>query len=123
MWAAWRATTSATIRETYVTGQVFGTDNVGGVVGRNASRLVDGSVVAGNIGVVWTNADVNADADFAGGLVGNNYARIAASYATGTVQRRRQGRAGGLVGLNNSVILSGNTAAGTVITSYATGTL
>ncbi len=97
---------AGTIRETYVTGRVFGGDNVGGVVGKNQ--------VGGNIVVVWTNVDVNANADSAGGLVGDNADRIAATYATGAVHAART-RAGGLVGNNQS--------AGTVITTYATGTV
>ncbi len=97
---------AGTIRDTYVTGRVFGANNVGGVVGRNQT--------GGNIMVVWTNADVNANEDFAGGLVGNNAARIAATYATGSVHANLT-RAGGLVGINQTN--------GTVITSYATGTV
>ncbi len=97
---------AGTIRDTYVTGRVFGANNVGGVVGKNDT--------GGNIMVVWTNVDVNANEDRAGGLVGNNHARIAATYATGAVHANLT-RAGGLIGINHS--------AGTVITSYATGTV
>ncbi len=91
------------IRWVYVTGSVSGDNNVGGVVGENRANA--------DIAIVWTSADVEADADTAGGLVGNNLGKIAASYATGTVQA--DNHAGGLIGSNGTN--------GTVVISYATG--
>ena len=97
---------AGTIQEVYVTGRVFGRDNTGGVVGNNQT--------GGDIRIVWTSADVNADRDYAGGLVGSNSARIAATYAIGAVDASGSG-AGGLIGNND--------ADGKVIISYATGTV
>ena len=41
MWAGWSATTGATITQSYATGPVSGTTNVGGLVGNNANVDAD----------------------------------------------------------------------------------
>ena len=90
------------IRTSYVTGQVSGTDNVGGLVGINHS-----------IGVVrgcYATSRV-AGEDDVGGLVADNRGILAASYATGQVSGVTE--AGGLVGFNQPD--------GEIQASYATG--
>ena len=100
----------------------------GGLVGVNEWVIADSSAdvtisAAHAGGLVGTNGweidfchaagDVSSPLD-AGGLVGNNLARIFQSYATGTstAVKKRKARAGGLVGYNYP---------GSIIQSYATG--
>ncbi len=93
---------SGEIRTSYVTGQVSGTDNVGGLVGINA--------FTGYIRGCYATVRVTGEDDL-GGLVGDNRGIIGASYATGRVTGVTE--AGGLVGNNQ--------ADGEISSSYATG--
>ncbi len=112
---------SGEIRTSYVTGQVSGTDNVGGLVGINAftgevrgcyaaSRVTGeddvGGLVGDNRGIIgagYSTGRVTGVTE-AGGLVGNNQAdgEISSSYATGRVTGASN--AGGLVGLNDGEV-------------------
>ena len=92
----------------YATGDVdggHGSDNVGGLVGRNLGTIV-ASYATGAV-------DGNSGNDGVGGLVGWNAATIVASYATGAVDggRGNSDAVGGLVGWNEV----------TIVASYATG--
>ena len=92
----------AEIRTSYVTGQVSGKENVGGLVGINHS--------IGEVRGCYATSRVTGEDDV-GGLVGDNRGILAASYATGQVSGVTE--AGGLVGTNQSD--------GEVQASYATG--
>ena len=93
---------SAEIRTSYVTGQVSGKDNVGGLVGINSSF--------GEVRGCYATSRVTGEDDV-GGLVGDNRGILAASYATGQVSGVTE--AGGLVGFNQPD--------GEIQASYATG--
>ena len=93
---------SAEILTSYVTGQVSGRDNVGGLVGISTS--------VGEVRGCYSTSRVTGEDDV-GGLVGDNRGILAASYATGQVSGVTE--AGGLVGNNQSD--------GEIQASYATG--
>ena len=88
-----------TIRSSYATGSVMGTNDVGGLVGNNDNNSTTTASYA--TGDVSGNSDV-------GGLVGFSKGTITSSYATGSVTGTND--VGGLVGQN-----AGN---GTVMSSY-----
>ena len=92
----------AQIRASYVTGQVSGNDNVGGLVGINH--------FLGEVRGCYSTSRVTGEDDV-GGLVGDNRGILAAGYATGRVSGVTE--AGGLVGNNQSD--------GEIQASYATG--
>lgn len=117
----------SSVTHSYVTGDVIGNEDVGGLVGENGSAITDShanSTVSGvnNIGgltgrhrggtISRSHADgeVNSSGSHAGGLVGNSSGVINSSYATGDVFAVGW-EAGGLVGVNGSTING----------SYATG--
>ena len=96
---------SGPIGTSYATGSVFGSIGVGGLTGKNRNAITS-SFAAGNV--------VGTDDGFrVGGLVGENYGSIRGSYAKGNVLGGF--RVGGLVGANFSH--------GTIISSYAIGTV
>ena len=92
------------IRDSYVTGSVGGTTNVGGLVGEAKSRS--------EIRASYSRASVDASGGRAGGLVGSlrSKSRIIAAYATGTVDG--SSFVGGLVGQGE---------ASDIVASYSTG--
>ncbi|MCY4558322.1 MAG: Ig-like domain-containing protein, partial [Chloroflexi bacterium] len=110
-----------TIINSYTTGQVSGSNGVGGLVGGS----YDTSMIIGS----YSTATVTGSSDDVGGLVGGNEGTIIASYATGNVTGTGEaddnyvagsssgsGHAiGGLVGLNYPDQK--------IIASYATGTV
>ncbi len=80
------------IGTSYATGNVYGTISVGGLVGNNNNGgIITASYAAGNVGSAEGGARI-------GGLVGENYGAIRASYANGNVLGGS--RVGGLVGAN-----------------------
>ncbi len=90
-----------TVTESYATGTVDGSGEVGGLVGDNA----------GTVGESYATSTVSGESAV-GGLVGrNDFGTVEESYATGTVSGTA--RVGGFVGRN----------IGTVNESYATGTV
>ena len=93
---------SGEIRTSYVTGQVSGTDNVGGLVAINP--------FSGEVRGCFSTSRVTGDDDV-GGLVGDNRGIIGAGYSTGRVTGITE--VGGLVGINH--------AGGEIASSYATG--
>ena len=124
------SSTNATIENIYVTGNIRGEENVGGLVGTNNGTIrksyVMGTVrgrssVGGLVGfftdgVIETSyamGAVTAIDDYVGGLVGNIFkGEIKNSYATGNVEGRDV--VGGLVGGGSG---------GKAEKSYATGTV
>ncbi|MCY4559700.1 MAG: MBG domain-containing protein, partial [Chloroflexi bacterium] len=111
-----------TIINSYTTGQVSGTNAVGGLVG----ATYNSSMIIGS----YSTATVTGSSDDVGGLVGGNQGTVIASYATGNVTgtgeaddtyRLPSGASGnghatgGLVGLNYPDQK--------IIASYATGTV
>jgi filamentous hemagglutinin family protein len=103
------------IVNSYTTGAVSGSSDVGGLVG---GADIDGLTLqpGGQIIGSFATGPVNG-AGYAGGLVGYNAgASIDTSYATGNVASLSGGAAGGLVGYNY-----GNGS--TITDSYATGTV
>ena len=115
-----------TISDSYVTGSVIGSGDIGGLVGRNRNGgTISGSYFTGSVrggrdtgGLVGENSSTISDSyatgsvnggNLAGGLVGSNEGTIRDSYATGLVTG--DGDVGGLVGSNE----------GTIRDSYATG--
>ena len=90
------------IRTSYVTGQVSGKENVGGLVGINH--------FIGEVRGCYATSRVTGEDDV-GGLVGDNRGILAAGYATGQVSGVTE--AGGLVGFNQPD--------GEIQASYATG--
>ena len=92
------------IRTSYVTGQVSGKDNVGGLVGINH--------FIGEVRGCYATSRVTGEDDV-GGLVGDNRGILAAGYATGQVSGVTE--AGGLVGFNQPD--------GEIQASYATGSV
>ena len=90
------------IRTSYVTGQVSGKENVGGLVGINH--------FIGEVRGCYATSRVTGEDDV-GGLVGDNRGILAAGYATGQVLGVTE--AGGLVGFNQPD--------GEIQASYATG--
>ena len=137
-------TNNGRIDNSYVTGQVLGTEkynSVGGLVGRSGtgSRITDsyatakvsgpyyvgglvGKLFKGTIQSSHATGDVSgignttSTANQIGGLVGSNYGTIQSSYATGDVSGRYY--IGGLVGLSGSGQQTLNIK---IIDSYATG--
>ena len=120
---------SAEVTHSYVTGDVIGNEDVGGLVGDNRSSITDshanGSVSGNNavggltgahnggtIARSYAGGEVNASAHNAGGLAGYSSATVNGSYATGDVFAVGPA-AGGLIGHNQ----------GTINGSYATGTV
>ena len=91
------------IANSYVTGTMFGNDDVGGLVGRNEEI---GIIINSHSAV--TVFDGGKDV---GGLVGENEGTIKNSYATGSVSSKKG--TGGLVGENE----------GTIMNCYATGSV
>ena len=92
------------IRTSYVTGQVSGKENVGGLVGINH--------FIGEVRGCYATSRVTGEDDV-GGLVGDNRGILAAGYATGQVSGVTE--AGGLVGFNQPD--------GEIQASYATGSV
>ena len=90
------------VRTSYVTGQVSGKENVGGLVGINH--------FIGEVRGCFATSRVTGEDDV-GGLVGDNRGILAAGYATGQVSGVTE--AGGLVGFNQPD--------GEIQASYATG--
>ncbi len=103
----------AAIEQSYATGKVTGTDNLGGLVGlAEGGGSITGSYAKGNV----------SGLDLLGGLVGNDMdTTIATSHAGGTVTSNQisgsDTDAGGLVG--EYVLV--NSASGAITSSYATG--
>jgi PGF-CTERM protein len=85
-----------TVTESYATGDVSGTSNVGGLAGAN-SGIINKSYATGNV-------SGSGDKKNVGGLVGENQpsATVRESYATGDVSGRRE--VGGLVGENRGIV-------------------
>ncbi len=100
------STSSGKISDSYATGSVSGSwAEVGGLVGKNNEGTISDSYATGSV----------SGGDVVGGLVGNNNeneATIIASYATGNVTG--DSFVAGLVGRNSG---------GSVIASYATGSV
>ena len=101
---------SGTIDGSDASSNVTGYTGIGGLVGLNDSGAVTGSHATGA---------VNADSDYAGGLIGVNLAStsastVANSYATGIVNGGNY--VGGLIGYN-----SANGYGGNISSSHATG--
>ncbi|RLM53518.1 PGF-pre-PGF domain-containing protein [Halobellus sp. Atlit-31R] len=94
----------ATVRESYATGAVNGSDRVGGLVGLNDNSEVTVSYATGNL----------SGSEYVGGLVGdNNGGEVTVSYATGDVDGSEF--VGGLVGQNqNGATISESYAVGAV---------
>ncbi|MYC32167.1 MAG: hypothetical protein F4X64_03200 [Chloroflexi bacterium] len=117
------------IGDSYVTGNVVGDLDFGGLVGRQGE--------AGSITRSYATASVSGRQS-SGGLVGRNDGQISASYATGNSAASGP-NAGGLVAYNTGTIAASyatgsatsgddvgglvgeNTASGTITASYATG--
>jgi hypothetical protein len=102
----------ATISSSHSGSSVWGSQNVGGLVGRNDCRLcsIEDSHATGDVFATHVSS-----ARRAGGLVGWNHGTILNSYATGDVSGGTRGdQIGGLVGLLD---------AGTVERCYAMGTV
>ncbi|WP_419234100.1 GLUG motif-containing protein [Aliarcobacter cryaerophilus] len=91
-----------TISNSYATGNVRGTQRIGGLVGFNVNGTISNSYATGNV----------SGTEKIGGLVGENYGTISNSYATGNVSGTKN--IGGLVGYNYMA---------TIKNSYATGNL
>jgi hypothetical protein len=94
--------------ESYATATVSGQQAVGGLVGNN-----DGGIDNAMIRKSYATGDVFGDGDDGevGGLVGDNFGKVATSYATGNVTGTEE--VGGLVGFNDG--------GGEISESYATG--
>jgi hypothetical protein len=121
------------INNSYVTGIIQGTDEVGGLVGDNYDGTINNSYVTGfvegnqkiggltgyNFRAIVENSHAEVDViglGSIGGLVGlsqNSVSKIINSYATGNVNATAN-NAGGLVGYNDG---------GDINNSYATGTV
>jgi len=122
-------TDGSTVIESYATGSVTGTGEVGGLVGYNGGTVIEsyaegsvtgtevvGGLVGFNGGTVsesYAEGSVTGDSAAVGGLVGiNNFGTVSESYATGSVTSDFAA-VGGLVGFNF----------GDVSESYATGSV
>ncbi|MEC5218852.1 filamentous hemagglutinin family protein [Actimicrobium sp. GrIS 1.19] len=92
---------SKTITNSYATGSVIGSANVGGLVGNNDST--------GVINNSHAQGAVTAASNYTGGLAGSNYHTISGSFSTSTVNGNDW--VGGLIGYNY---------AGAISTSYHT---
>ncbi|MDE2814775.1 MAG: fibronectin type III domain-containing protein [Gemmatimonadota bacterium] len=120
---------SSTVTHSYVTGDVIGVEDVGGLVGDSRAAITDShasSTVSGNFrvggltgahngGIIarsHASGEVNASLRHAGGLAGYNSSTINGSYATGDVFAVEDGT-GGLIGYNSGII-NGSYATGTV---------
>ena len=102
---------TGTISHSAVTGNVNGSDTVGGLVGENDTTTAE---ILNSYAIV----DVSGE-DCIGGLVGRvlHGGAISSSYATGSVNGTRS-NVGGLVGANG---LNGDYPGGTISNSYTTG--
>jgi filamentous hemagglutinin family protein len=99
--------TSGTIEDSYATGNVSGTANVGGLVGQNTSATISRTYATGS---------ATGSGNIVGGLVGQHNgatATITDSHATGAVTGKSN--TGGFVGYTYT--------SSTISTSYATGTV
>ncbi len=87
-----------------VTAVASGTDYYGGLVGYSTTRRIgwDSAPIRASIVASYATGRVSGNANFMGGLVGDNAGEIFASYATGDVSGRRY--IGGLVGDNGAPI-------------------
>ena len=120
---------SSSVTNSYVTGDVIGNQDVGGLVGDNyavitdshANSIVSGTFTAGGLvgahhgGTIarsYADGEVNTSSHNAGGLAGYSQATINGSYATGDVFSVGNS-AGGLVGQSRGII-NGSYATGTV---------
>jgi uncharacterized protein (TIGR02145 family) len=104
------------ITDCTVTGQVNGSSNVGGLIGSNKGAITN----CHNTGNVTGGSSV-------GGLIGSNYSVITNSYATGDVKSSSEGvfasSIGGLVGINESGIITDCYATGKVTGGKSVGGL
>ncbi len=126
-----------TIHNSYSTGNVSGSDGVGGLVGHNEGTIryafstgivsgmynvggLVGSVSGGNISNSYSTGNVTGT-DCVGGLVGNTYSgSIDNSYSTGNVTGRKY--VGGLVGYNYyGTIYDSNNTGNVAGTDYVGG--
>ena len=123
-----------TIRNSYATGTVSGTSNMGGLVGALETGTITSSYATGGVsgatagGLVGLQNSGTISASYAsgavsgtlytGGLAGLNSGTVSSSYATSTVRSTQY--SGGLVGLNSGT-LSADYASGTVSGSIAGG--
>jgi len=99
---------SASISNSYVTGNVSGSTVVGGFVGFNLGEIVDSHAII----------TVSASSSKVGGFVGENWEVISKSYATGSIDEGGNST-GGFVGYNNNWD-AGSPFTGTISDSYAT---
>lgn len=110
---------SASIENSYSTGQVHGNNWVGGLVGSNSGSIIDSHSSADVDGVATCS-----NCSYVGGLAGVNAGQILRSYATGSV--RGGNYVGGLVGaLSADFIFYTNiyNAIGNITDSYSTGSV
>jgi len=134
---------ASNVSNSYSTGIVSGTYNVGGLVGWNNYGTVDSSYSTGSVTGKLTGGGSGGDGSWAvGGLVGwNDHGTVDSSYSTGSVTGDGT-TVGGLVGVNyegtvsnsystgsvsgvDSVggLVGGNAPSGTVGSSYSTGSV
>ena len=101
------------LRDSYVTGNVAGATNVGGLVGEAKSRS--------EIRASYSNVNVDASGARAGGLVGyiTQKTRIIAAYATGTVNGSTD--VGGLIGRGGASVIVASYSTGAPTTTIAVG--
>ncbi|ATB68950.1 Heme/hemopexin-binding protein [Sulfurospirillum diekertiae] len=100
------------ITNVYATGNVNGTDHLGGLIGTNDSGSITNAYATGNV----------SGTDYLGGLVGtNDGGTITNAYATGNVSGANY--LGGLVGANNNFVMMMFTRSGTITNTYATGNM
>jgi len=121
-----------TISDSHFSGEVMGTDEIGGLIGSNfgtvnnshSSGKVVGSLRVGglvgyNSGTITNShysGDVIGESRKIGGLVGFNLGNIVSSYSTGNVTGKWE--VGGLVGQNG-----GYSPEGTIINSYSSSNI
>ncbi len=74
---------------------IKGTENVGGIVGKNNGNVKDCKV---------DKSDVTSASDYAGGICGFNTSSISGCTAVGTTVKAVKDNAGGIVGINNGKI-------------------
>ncbi len=108
------------INQCYISGDVEGGFNTGGLVGNNVDGTVNRCIATGNVtgglgvgGLVgrnegklnqcYANSIVTGSGNVAGGLAGYNFANLTQCYATGNVTGNSH--VGGLVGYNYEFIL------------------
>lgn len=97
------------VSNSYSTGSVTGSDNVGGLVGWNVGGIVSNS---------YSTGSVSGDSDV-GGLVGWNNGIVSNSYSTGRVSG--DSNVGGLVGWNVSPVSNSYSTGSVSGTSYVGG--